>query len=328
MKRSLRKNIIITGGSGYIGAHIVYILFKLKKYNIIVLDKNTHPFIKKHKIQFFKTDLRNYNKLDKIFKKIRPFLVIHLSGLAFIEESFKKKKLYEKNNQHASLNVLNVMKNYNCKNILFSSSCLVYGNKNLKDENFNELSGLSPYAKNKIYVENKIKLFSQKHSFNFCIMRFFNVAGVLGGKYKIGFNKISGNRIIPIILNSIIKNKTLNINGGNFKTFDGTAIRDFIHPLDIAEFTKKIIKNFEKKKFNEIVNLGSGSGYSIKQLIKISLKITNKKKVKIFVKKKRKGDAPILKANIQKVKKKFNWKPINSNINKIIKSSYEWIDKN
>lgn len=328
MKKKLNKNIIITGGSGYIGIHLIYILYKYKNYNIIVLDKNNHSFIKKHKIKFFKTDLKNSYKLNKIFKKIKPFLVIHLSGLAFIEESFARTKLYETNNQLVSLNILNVMKNNNCKNILFSSSCLVYGNNNYKDENFSKLMGLSPYAKNKIYIEKKIHSFSKMYGLNFCILRFFNVAGVLGGKYKIGFNKISGNRIVPIILESIIKNKTLNINGDNYDTPDGTAIRDFIHPLDIGEFIKKMLKNFEREKFNEIVNLGSGRGYSIRQLIKIGLKVTNKKNVKILTKKKRKGDAPILKANIQKARKKFNWKPVNSNINKIMQSSYEWINKN
>ena len=320
--------IIITGGSGYIGIHITYTLFKLKNYRILILDKKPHNFFIKKKIAFLKVDLSNKKKVNKILKKFKPFLIIHLSGMAHITESFKKEKIYKKNNEAVSFNLLNAMKNNGCKNIIFSSSCLVYGNKTNQKENIKNVNGLSPYAKNKIYVEKKIISFSKKYDFNYCIIRFFNAAGVLGGSNRIGYTKKSGLRIIPLILRAIYRNRILYLNGNDHNTYDGTCIRDFIHPLDIAIFIKRIIKNFEKRMFKEIINLGSGNGYSINQLINLCLKKLNKNKIKVNIKKRRKGDSPILIANISKANNEFNLKLRNSNINKIILSTYEWIKKN
>ncbi len=124
-----RPVILITGGSGYIGIHLIHVLSRLKKFDIIVLDKKPHSYLKKLNISFIKLDLTKKKKVNMIFQKLQPFLVIHLSGLAHIAESFKRKKLYRDNNEVASLNLLNAMKKNNCKNIIFASSCLVYSNK-------------------------------------------------------------------------------------------------------------------------------------------------------------------------------------------------------
>jgi UDP-glucose 4-epimerase len=324
----LKKNILITGGSGYIGIHLIYYLFKLNKYNIIVLDKKPHSFIIKKKIKFFKANLINFKKLNSILKRVSPCMVIHLAGLAHIRDSFKNRKKYWLNNVISSLNLLKAMKNNNYKQIIFSSSCLVYGESSLKPEGSKNLKGLSPYAENKIYIEKKILEYGKKFKFNYCILRFFNIAGVFGGPEKIGFSRKSGQRIIPIILKAIRNNKKIFINGNNHKTVDGTCVRDFVHPVDIAVFIEKLIINFNNKTFKEIINLGSGRGYSIMELIKLCSKKMLKKKLKIKINKGRKGDTPISIANIDKAKNKFNWSTKNSNIKYIISSTYEWIKKN
>ena len=322
-----KKTIIITGGSGYIGIHLVHYLFRLKKYNIIVVDKVKHQYIKKKKIEFVKVDLSKFDEINYVIKKFSPKLIIHLAGLSHITDSFEQKNKYKINNELASGNLFKAMKLNYCKNIIFSSSCLVYRNKTNQPESKKKLIGLSPYAKNKIIIEKKILEYSKKFKFNYCILRFFNVAGALGGSEKIGFGRKAGNRIIPIILDSILNNKKLFINGTDHKTNDGTCVRDFVHPIDLVIFIEKLIKYFDNGDFKEVINLGSGYGFSIKQLINLCIKKTNIKKLIVKINDKRKGDAPILIANVTKAKK-FGWSIANSNINNIINSTYDWIKKN
>jgi UDP-glucose 4-epimerase len=314
-------NILVTGGAGYIGSHIVEQLVKKKSNNILVLDNlstGRKKLINK-KSKFIKGDIKNLNLLKKIIKKYSIQTIIHLAAHLNVSEAEKEKIKYYKNNVIGTKNLLLACKNSKVKNIIFSSSCSVYGS--IKGS-VNEQKKTNPegyYALTKFKGEELIKKYSKKFNYNFGILRYFNVAGA-SPSGKIGeIETAYGHLIKNIAIQSLKKKPVLNIFGDDYPTKDGTCIRDYIHVSDLADIHIKGIEYLENNKKSFTLNCGYGKGYSVLQIAKIFKKI--KKNLKIIFSKRRPGDVAEVYANTKKFKKLLKWKPKYNNINKIIKSA-------
>lgn len=316
------KNILITGGAGYIGTHINFKLSKLG-YNVIIYDNlsTVSDILFKSNI-FIKGDINDTKSLENIFKKYDPFIVIHLASLSNVGESLSNTNEYYTVNVNGTINLLNVMIKYNTKYLIFSSSCSIYGHSNIPITEKSLINPISPYGKTKYICEEVIKDYSKRYKFNYFILRYFNVAGA-DLINNLGENHICETRIIPVIINNTLNNKTVYINGNNFITKDGTVIRDFIHIDDISEAHIHVINYLINNNLSNTCNLGSNSQVSILDIIKIFEEISNLK-VNFSFNPKIKEDPDIAFCNYTYAKQLLNWEP-KKNIYKIIESSYLWI---
>ena len=242
-----------------------------------------------------------------------------------MSEAEKEKIKYYKNNVVGTKNLLLACKNSNVRNVIFSSSCSVYGSVK---GGVNEQKKTKPegyYAITKLKSEQLIKKYSKKFNYNFGILRYFNVAGA-SSSGKIGEIESSyGHLIKNIAIQSLKKKPVINIFGNNYPTNDGTCIRDYIHVSDLAHIHIKGIEYLEKNKKSFILNCGYGKGYSVLQIAKIFKKI--KKNLIINFKDRRPGDVAKVYANTNKYKKLLKFKPSYNNIFKIIQSAIKWEKK-
>ncbi|MDA7714813.1 UDP-glucose 4-epimerase GalE [Candidatus Pelagibacter sp.] len=317
------KNILITGGAGYIGSHIVEQLVKTSS-NVIILDNLVNGYRKliNKKAKFINGDVKNIIKLTKTINDNKIDSIIHLAAYLNVSEAEKNKKTYYDNNIRGTLNLVHSCKNSKVRNIIFSSSCSIYGNCK---GSVNEKKKPNPqgyYAYTKYKGEEIIKKYAKKYNYRFGILRYFNVAGA-SSSGKIGeINTSYGHLIKNIAIQSLKKEPSISIYGSNYKTKDGTCIRDYMHVSDLADIHVQTLKNINIKSKSLTLNCGYGKGYSVLDIVKILGNI--KKKLVINYKPKRDGDIAQVYADTKKFQKILKWKPKYDNINKIIKSAIKW----
>ncbi len=343
--------ILITGGCGFIGSHTSLLLLE-KGYELIILDSNINSspnVIKKivnilknksinasYKLNFYKGDVRDKLILEKIFldainngKKIDG--VIHFAGLKSVSESILNPLSYWENNVNGTIRLLNIMEKYNCKCIVFSSSATVYRAQNgrlLKEDDF--CDPINPYGQTKLAIE---KLLNDIHNsypseWRIACLRYFNPVGAhesgLIGEDPLG----KPNNIYPQITKVAIGELSeIKVYGSDWPTNDGTGIRDYIHVMDLAE-GHLITLNFllKRKAQSLIVNLGTGKGTSVLELIKTFEKVNGLKIPFRFVDR-RPGDNPYVVADNSLAKSVLNWEP-KRNIADICKNGWNWQCKN
>ncbi len=317
------KNILIIGGAGYIGRQIVNLLNK-KKYKIFVIDNlsTTKKNYLNKKINFFKVSILNKNKLKKLFKKYHFKTVIHLAAKCVVSESEKYPQKYYATNVIGTKNIIECSKKYRVQNFIFSSSCSVFSNKTKIVKENSSKNPISYYGKTKLIAEKLIKKKFNKSNIKYIILRYFNVVGA-DKKNKIGEigNK---DRLFNNISKKIIGNeKNINIYGGDYKTNDGTCIRDYIHVYDLANIHIKCLEKIKKIKKSIDLNCSYGKGYSVLEIAKTFQRLFNKK-IKISFQKRRIGDMKEIVASNKKLNKFINWTPKFNNLNKMVTSTFTW----
>ena len=320
------KNILVTGGAGYIGSHIVEQLIK-NKQSVIILDNLVTGYerLVNKKAKFIKADIKNKSKITKIIKDYNINSIIHLAAYLNVSEAEKRKRKYYTNNITGTKNLLEACKNSNVKNIIFSSSCSVYGNvKGSVSEN-RKPNPQGYYGYTKFKGEELLKKLSLKYNLRYGILRYFNVAGA-SNSGKIGEIETShGHLIKNLAIKSLEKKPKVKIFGNDYQTKDGTCVRDYIHVSDLADIHIKGLNYLNNNKKSFILNCGYGKGYSVQQIVNIFKKI--KKGVEIQYLKKRPGDITQVHANTKKFKKILRWKPKYNDIKLIIKSAINWEKK-
>lgn len=315
----MKQKILITGGSGYIGS--VLLLNLIKRYSVYVLDKDKKNFFIKKKFNYIKCDISDYSKTFKIIKKIQPKIIIHLAAQSTVDFIKKKKNSYILNNIKATENVVKISKKINIIKFIFASSAAVYKYKNKSLHEGLDLVPANIYGETKLKNEIFIKRTFKSSKTKYCILRFFNVCSA-DRKNKIGEFHSPETHIIPILINKIIKRKSIYVYGNNYQTIDGTCIRDYIHIKDIVLGIIKSINYLDKNK-SDIFNLGTEKGFSVLQLINLCstyLKIVPK----IKFKNRRFGDKARLICKIYKANKLLKWRPIYSSLKQIVKDEIWW----
>jgi len=318
------KNILITGGAGYIGSHVVE-AFLNKNFNVIVVDNLSTGYRKlvNNKAVFFKGDINQFKFIRGIILKNNIDTIVHLAAKILVEESEKKPKIYYKNNSQGTLNLLRACKNTTVKNFCFSSTAAVYGDKVKMAKESSKISPKNVYGKTKVKAENYVKsLFKNK---NFCILRYFNVVGAMPEKNIGQITKT--NHIFKKFPSIAIKKKPiLYINGYDYKTKDGTCVRDYIHVRDLADLHLKILLKVNSTNKSIVLNCGYGKGFSVKEVAERFKEIINKN-IKIQYKDRRIGDMEEIVADVKKLNLYLKWKPKFNNLDKIITNCIEWEKK-
>ena len=319
-------NILITGGAGYIGSHIVELLAKGKN-KVFIYDNLVTGYKKliNKNATFIKGDIKNKKKISSVIKKKNIDCIIHLAAYLNIVEAEKNKGKYYNNNVGGTINLVNACKNSSVKIIIFSSSCSVYGNTKGSIGENHKLNPKSVYAQTKLESEKVLKKFSKKFKYKYGILRYFNVAGA-SDSGKIGeIERSHGHLFKNLAIQSLKLKPLVNIYGKNYKTRDGTCVRDYIHVSDLAEIHIKLLKKIKKNNRSVLLNCGYGKGYSVEEIVKIFRKI--KKNVKVIYRARRNGDVAQIYSNPKKIKKYLDWEPKYNNINKILTSAIDWEKK-
>ncbi len=320
------NNILITGGAGYIGSHIVEQLIKAKKKVFVVDNLSTgYKRLLHKKANFFLCDIRNFKRLDRIVKQNKIQSIIHLAACLSVGESERKPKKYFSNNVIGTRNVINCCKKNDIKNLIFSSTCAVYKDKIKSVKENSKLEPKSVYGKTKLKGENIIKKNLIKNKTNFAILRYFNVAGA-SESGNIGQISIGDQLFKNLSICSKKMNPNINVYGNDYKTKDGTCIRDYIHVSDIAKIHIMVLKKINNENKNIILNCGYGNGVSVLDAIYEFQKQLGKK-IKVKVKDRRKGDMEEIIANNKKIKRFLKWRPKKNILSKIVKSCIKWEKK-
>jgi UDP-glucose 4-epimerase len=318
------KNVLITGGAGYIGSHIAELLIK-KKINIFIVDNLSTGFLRliNKKSTFFNCNIHNYKKIRSIILKNNIDSIIHCAAKLSVQESQKKPKFYFNNNVTGTIQLIKAIKNTCVKNFIFSSTCAVYGsNSRIVNEN-SRIRPDSNYGKTKYKAELVIK--KKLKNINYAILRYFNVIGA-SPSGNIGQINRNGQLFKNLSIEILKKKPSINVFGSDYKTIDGTCIRDYIHVSDLAEIHLAALIKINKTKKSLILNCGYGKGNSVMEIIHKFEKIY-KKKIKIHYSPRRSGDIPEIVSNVKKLKKYLMWVPRYKNILFAIKSSVKWEKK-
>ena len=315
----MKKKILITGGCGYIGSSLGN--YFSDKYEVITLDKKKKNIFLNKRIKHYICNLLDQNKLKKILAKIKPDAVVHLAGQSTIDLVDKKKNEYYKNNVLATNILVKIIKKLEIPKFIFSSTAAIYDKSKDILKETSKIKSKNSYGLSKIKCEKiLIKNFKLSKT-SYCILRFFNVASSLRER-KIGELHNPETHLIPILINALYCKKNIQIYGNNYDTKDGTCLRDYIHISDILTGIEKSIIFLDKNKSN-IFNLGSGRCYSVLDVIKNCEKMI-KKNANVLSKNLRKHDSAILMCDISKSDKILKWKPIKSNLKKIIQDEIWW----
>ena len=318
------KNILVTGGAGYIGSHIVEQLVKKSFLNIFIVDdlSTGHKRLISKKANFIKANINKTQLIKKIILKNKIDTIIHLAAKTIVTESEKKPKLYYNVNVLGTRSLLNAAKNSSVKNFLFSSTAAVYGSKiRFVNENSRTLPD-SVYGKTKLQAENLVKKEFKK---NYIILRYFNVVGASPSK-KIGLINKYGQLFKNFAVEILKKKPKLNVYGNDYNTADGTCIRDFIHVSDLADIHLKVLFKVSKNDKSTILNCGYGKGFSVLEVVN-NFKKFSKNKVLVKFEKRRKAEIVESVANVIKLKKYLKWRPKFFNLKRMIKNSIDWEKK-
>ena len=324
----MKSKILITGGAGYIGSKIAYDLTD-KGYEVIIVDNLSTGYRKliNPKAKFYKLNILDTEKISKIIKYHRIKNIFHMAASLSVEESMTNKEKYYLNNVEGTRSLLLSSCEY-INNIVFSSTCAVYGQNTKKFVSENTvINPLSYYGKTKHLSELLVKDFSKKYNFNYGILRYFNVAGS-DEKLRTGCINQNGQLIKNLVTRLKQKDFQINIYGKSYDTRDGTCIRDYIHVSDLSNIHIKCMRYIEKNKKSHVINCGYGKGYSVLEIVEKFQEVANKK-FKIKFQKKRKGDVAKIVAQTSKLSNKLKLKlNYQGDIKKILSSSIDWELKN
>jgi len=323
-----KQNILITGGAGYIGSHVCHLLIE-QGYKVTCIDSlitgNKELLPKQVKLEIF--DIAEKEKVTKLIKDNSFDLVMHFAGLIRVDESVKQPERYNDFNYLKAKIFLETCYKNGLNKIIFSSTASVYGNpKTQRVKETDPTDPLNPYASSKLELENFIRETSENYKTKYIILRYFNVAGA-DEKMRTGLISKVSSHLIKIASEVVVgKRDKLVINGDDYNTPDGTAVRDYIHVSDLAEIhlisANYLIEGGESNLFN----CGYGNGFSIKDVINEINKITNKS-LETIIGPRRPGDSKMIVSNVTKFTKYFSWEPKYNNLNYILKTAIEWEKK-
>lgn len=331
--------VLVTGGAGYIGSHTSIELLE-EGYEVIIADNfcNSNPTViekikelsgKEKEIVCYEVDVRDFDKMDEIFKNHKIDSIIHFAGLKAVGESVEKPIEYYNNNLISTLTLFDLMKKYDVKNFVFSSSATVYGDPHKCPilEDF-PLSVTNPYGRTKLMIEEMLKDIAKvDDSMNIAILRYFNPVGAhKSGKIGEDPNGIPNNLVPYITKVAIGQLEKVNVFGNDYPTPDGTGVRDYIHVVDLAKGHVKAIDKLKENPGLVVYNLGTGTGYSVLEMIKMFSEISGID-IPYEIVGRRAGDIAECYADPTKAEKELGWKA-ECGLREMCEDSWRWQKNN
>ncbi|KAG7620043.1 NAD(P)-binding domain superfamily [Arabidopsis suecica] len=337
----MAKNVLVSGGAGYIGSHTVLQLL-LGGYSVVVVDNLDNSSavslqrVKKlaaehgERLSFHQVDLRDRSALEKIFSETKFDAVIHFAGLKAVGESVEKPLLYYNNNLVGTITLLEVMAQHGCKNLVFSSSATVYGSpKEVPCTEEFPISALNPYGRTKLFIEEICRdVYGSDPEWKIILLRYFNPVGAHPSG-DIGEDPRGiPNNLMPFVQQVAVGRRPhLTVFGNDYNTKDGTGVRDYIHVIDLADGHIAALRKLEDCKIGcEVYNLGTGNGTSVLEMVDAFEKASGKK-IPLVIVGRRPGDAEVVYASTERAESELNWKA-KYGIEEMCRDLWNWASNN
>lgn len=318
------KTILVAGGAGYIGSHMVALLAE-KGIDTVVVDNlcTGHEKAVKGARKTYIGDLRDTEFLNKVFEENDIDGVINFAAYSLVGESVTDPLKYYGNNVAGSQAMLTVMKEHNVKRIVFSSTAATYGEPEKQPiEETDRTEPTNPYGASKLAIEGMLKWCDKAYGIRYAALRYFNAAGS-NTDVEIGEDHFPESHLIPLVIKTALGQRShIGIFGDDYPTADGTCVRDYIHVRDLAEAHLLALQYLEREDKSGIFNLGSGDGYSVKQIIDTARRITGKE-IPAKIEPRRAGDPSVLIASNKKAAELLGWKP-KRGLDEIVADAWNW----
>lgn len=316
-------NVLVVGGAGYIGSHTTRYL-KNMGLNPIVFDNLSTGFsesVKSH--TFIPGDLHDQALVERVLSEYEIEGVMHFAACALVGESVQHPAKYYDNNVIATFRLLEAMRRCKVSKFVFSSTCATYGEpERIPIDEHEKQMPINPYGFTKLAVERMLHDYTQAYDFSYAALRYFNAAGA-STEGDIGEDHQPESHLIPLVLQVALGQRPhITIFGDDYDTSDGTCVRDYIHIYDLASAHLAALKRLQPKQ-EILVNLGTGNGYSVLEIIEMCRKVTGHP-IPCVVGDRRPGDPPALIANPAKANNLLNWHPEFSDLENIVKSAWNW----
>jgi UDP-glucose 4-epimerase len=319
--------ILVTGGAGYIGSHVVKLLGE-KGQNVLVYDNLSTG--RRSSVLYgslAEGDVLDFARLKEVMSAFRPDAVMHFAAKIVVPESVQKPLLYYENNTCGAVNLLKAMRECGVNKFIFSSTAAVYGQpEKMPITEDMPLEPINPYGRSKVMVERVLKDLSTAEDFRYVSLRYFNVAGA-DPEARIGETKPDATHIVTMCVRTACgKRDRLYVYGTDYPTPDGTCIRDYIHVMDLAEAHRLALEYLLAGGKSDVFNCGYGRGFSVMEVVNEAKKVTGVD-FRVELAGRRAGDPPVLVADSGKIKEKLGWKPKYDDLGFIIKTAWEWEKK-
>jgi len=324
--------VLVCGGAGYIGSHMVVELMQNGE-EVIILDnfqkghkdvmKSLNSLLK-HQPKLYEGDIRDKSILKKVFTENEITSVIDFAADSLVGESVLEPLKYFNNNVGGTISLLEAMKEYKVKNIVFSSTAATYGEpESVPIYEEAKTIPTNPYGETKLTVEKILKWCDKAYGIKYTALRYFNAAGAhISG--LIGEDHRPESHLIPLVIQTALgQREKISIFGDDYATEDGSCVRDYIHVSDLAKAHLLALKRLNSGKESAIFNLGNGKGFSVKEVIEATRLVTGKK-IPEEIKERRPGDPAILIASSEKAQKELNWKAEYTDLTSIIETAWRW----
>lgn len=323
------KNILVTGGAGYIGSHTVKLLEE-KGYNVVVLDSLITGNLKSlgERVKYYHGDIADRSLVLNIVKNEAIEAVIHFAACSIVSDSIKHPDFYFTENVAKTNRFIASLLMGGVYKVVFSSTAATYGIPQSVPISETALTQpVNPYGVSKLMIEQMLYWMELSYGLKWVALRYFNAAGaMLDG--SIGEDHQVETHLIPLVLKTALDQRdSIDVYGNDYDTSDGTCIRDYIHVLDLAEAHIAALSALEKINKSVIYNVGTGTGYSVQEVIKLARKITGKD-IKTNIAQRRHGDPDQLIAKVEKIKNELGWIPRYSDLDTIISSAWKWHSQN
>ena len=323
----MKRKILVTGGAGYIGSHVINILGR-KKYNIVTVDNFSTG--RRESVLHGKViceDIGNIHRMKAIFKEERFYACIHFAGSIIVPESVKNPLEYYENNTEKSMGLIQLCRHFGVNKFIFSSTAAVYGdleNPYCREDMIPHPT--NPYARSKLMTEWILQDVAASSELEYIVLRYFNVAGAnVAG--LLGQSGPNSTHLLKVALECAVgKRDQMELFGDDYKTRDGTCIRDFIHVDDLAVAHECALDYLAEGKGSNIFNCGYGKGYSVRDVVSMVKKVTGVD-FPVNIVERRDGDVPELVAVSDKIRSETNWKPCHDDLELIVKTAWEWEKK-
>jgi UDP-glucose 4-epimerase len=322
-----KTNILVTGGAGFIGSHMVQLL-TANGYHVIVLDNLLHGHADSViSATLVKADLADTKTLDAIFAAHQFEAVLHFAALISVGESVANPALYYQNNTQNTLNLLDSMVKYNVKHFIFSSTAAIFGEPQYTPiDTQHPKQPINAYGRSKWLVEQTLSDYQHAYDLQSICLRYFNAAGA-DPSGQLGDRHIPQFHLIPLtLLAALGKRDNITVYGDDYPTTDGTCIRDYIHVSDLCQAHLLALHALQNGAKSTAYNLGNGMGFSVKQVIETAEQVTQKN-IPVIFGERRTGDPAILIADSSSIKSELNWQPQYPELKTIVQHAWHSIKK-
>ena len=318
------KTVLVAGGAGYIGSHMVALLVK-RGYEVVVADnlRTGHWQAVKGARKMYVGDLRDGAFLHQIFTENKIDGVINFAAFSLVGESVTNPLKYYGNNVEGAVSLLSAMQAHGVDKIVFSSTAAAYGEPEKQPiEEGDRTEPTNPYGATKLAIENMLKWCDCAYNIRYVALRYFNAAGS-DTEAGIGEDHNPESHLIPLVMKTALGQRDhIGIFGEDYPTPDGTCVRDYIHVKDLAEAHLLALEYLERGGISDVFNLGNGAGYSVREIIETARRITGKE-IKAVVEPRRGGDPSVLIASNKKAAEVLGWKPV-LGLDQIISDAWAW----